>query len=953
MPPPFKQLQSTELAAFVEHYPFRRKITEVHLHHTWRPNHRQYNGLPTIEGMYDHHTKTYGWSDFAQHVTVAPDGTIWLGRNWNAPPASANGHNGSATHGPFMIEMIGDFDSDVLQGPQRKSVVELIARIQLCFNLSPDKLRFHNEMSGKSCPGSGIDRPALLKDLKAHIAAIRTAPKGQDPFPATALQVFDLAKQHRAQSFRLDPADAELKESEDPTLQALSRGGSYGNNTRSRGGVDLTSETLAELRRYVINLTSGMLSSTGIFTTDNGDVDAIFQQHLPAELKARQAAKEKLRILFYAHGGLVSESNALKIAATHIPWWIANGVYPIYFAWETGLFETVGAMLQRAISGTGRGTRDFWDYTTDPIIERAARALYGERIWTGMKQNAVVASSPAGGANYAAQQLAAFLQASGGTKDIELHAVGHSAGSIFHSHFVPTVLATAGGPTFRTLHFMAPAIRVDEFKSRLAGTLGTGVEHLSMFTMKKDLERDDHCMLVYRKSLLYLIHHALEPQPETPILGLQESVLNDRALQNLFGLRGTPSTTAEVILSTTKETSGRSATHATKHGDFDNDPPTMESILRRVIDLPDTAPLKQSFPRDRDFDSDKLRSWEGQVDWPEGLRVIGSRLGTGQQQSTFHGTAGCSGSQHQQSTFHGTAGCSGSQHQQSTFHGTAGCSGSHIIVPASGNRRALCVGINNYGGNLQLRGCVADAIRWKETLESLGFHVTLLTDEAATRQRMLSNLRQLVETSQPGDVIVFQFAGHGTQLPDHNGDEATQDERDTLDEAFVPIDFDQSACILDDDIAAITAGLPARVNLTHFIDCCHSGTSNRMFGAGGGNARQSAGGRSRFMVATQQMKELNKAEFRRQQPGRIRALNVRAQRDILFSACTSRQTAKEHHQQGDFTLAATQVLATYGINISHAEFLRLTTTSFTGWVDQTPELWCDDLLKHRSLLLPF
>ena len=925
MPPPFKQLQPTDLAAFVEHYlPFRRKITEVHLHHTWWPNHSQYKGHQTIVAMYDHHTKTYGWSDFAQHATVAPDGTIWLGRNWDAPPASASGYNGSATHGPFMIAMIGDFDSDVLQGPQRKSVVELIARIQLCFNLSPDKLRFHNEMSGKSCPGSGIDRPALLKDLKAHIAAIRTAPPSSPkvrPFDPSALQVFDLAKQHRAQSFRLDPADAELKESEDPTLQALSPGGSYGNNTRSRGGVDLTSETLAELRRYVINLTSGMLSSTGIFTTDKGDVDAIFQQHLPAELKARQAAKEKLRILFYAHGGLVSESNALKIAATHIPWWTANGVYPIYFAWETGLFETVGAMLQRAISGTGRGTRDFWDHTTDPFIERAARALYGERIWTGMKQNAMMASSPAGGANYAAQQLAAFLQASGGTKDIELHAVGHSAGSIFHSHFVPTVLATAGGPTFRTLHFMAPAIRVDEFKSRLAGTLGTGVEHLSMFTMKKDFERDDNCMVVYRKSLLYLIHHALEPQPETPILGLQESVLNDRALQNLFGLRGTASPTAEVIWSTTRATSGRSATRATKHGDFDNDPPTMESILRRVIDLPDTAPLKQSFPRERDFDSDKLRSWEGQVDWPEGLRVIGSRLGTG--------------------------------HQQSTFHGTAGCSGSHIIVPASGNRRALCVGINNYGGNFQLRGCVADAIRWKETLESLGFHVTLLTDEAATRQRMLSNLRQLVETSQPGDVIVFQFAGHGTQLPDHNGDEATQDERDTLDEAFVPIDFDQSACILDDDIAAITAGLPARVNLTHFIDCCHSGTSNRMFGAGGGNARQSAGGRSRFMVATQQMKELNKAEFRRQQPGRIRALNDRAQRDILFSACTSRQTAKEHYGHGDFTIAATQVLARYGINISHAEFLRLTTTSFTGWVDQTPELWCDDLLKHRSLLLPF
>lgn len=245
MPPPFKQLLPNALGAFVENYPFRRQITEVHLHHTWRPNHSQYKGHETIVGMYNYHTKTNGWSDIAQHATVAPDGTIWLGRNWNSPPASASGHNGSATFGPFMIEMIGDFDKDkdVLQGKQLEAALELIARIQLRFNLSPDNLRFHNQMSGKTCPGSSIDRQWLLKELKAHITTVKkattTTPQNKSPFAATALQTFDLINQHSSRDIHSDPADAD-------------------------------------------------------------DVDAIFQEHLPAELKARRTAKEKLQILFYA-----------------------------------------------------------------------------------------------------------------------------------------------------------------------------------------------------------------------------------------------------------------------------------------------------------------------------------------------------------------------------------------------------------------------------------------------------------------------------------------------------------------------------------------------------------------------------------------------------------------------------------------------------------------------------
>src|SRR4029434_2279086 len=154
MPPPFKQINREEFAALLDRFAFTRIMNALHMHDTWRPNHSQYDkndGHRTILGMYSHHTVNNGWQDIAQHITIAPDGTIWLGRNWNLPPASAAGHNGNSHMGPFMFEIIGDFDRgrDPFEGEQRKTVLEVIARVQLRFKLAPETLRFHNAMSPK------------------------------------------------------------------------------------------------------------------------------------------------------------------------------------------------------------------------------------------------------------------------------------------------------------------------------------------------------------------------------------------------------------------------------------------------------------------------------------------------------------------------------------------------------------------------------------------------------------------------------------------------------------------------------------------------------------------------------------------------------------------------------------------------------------------------------------
>src|SRR5689334_5470252 len=101
--------------------------------------------------------------------------------------------------------------------------------------------------------------------------------------------------------------------------------------------------SLDALRPHVVNLTRGEFSTDGIMQTSKDDVDVIFDEHLPAYLSR---ANGPVPLVIWAHGGIVSEKAGLTIAANQIPWWLANGAYPLHFVWETGFVETLRQILQ-------------------------------------------------------------------------------------------------------------------------------------------------------------------------------------------------------------------------------------------------------------------------------------------------------------------------------------------------------------------------------------------------------------------------------------------------------------------------------------------------------------------------------------------------------------------------------------------------------------------------------
>ena len=61
--------------------------------------------------------------------------------------------------------------------------------------------------------------------------------------------------------------------------------------------------------------------------------------------------------------------------------------------------------------------------------------------------------------------------------------------------------------------------------------------------------------------------------------------------------------------------------------------------------------------------------------------------------------------------------------------------------------------------------------------------IELLKDEQATRDAILAAFDRLVDRTQPGDLVVVHYSGHGSQVVD-----LEKDEPDGLDETIVPDD---------------------------------------------------------------------------------------------------------------------------------------------------------------------
>lgn len=341
-----------------------------------------------------------------------------------------------------------------------------------------------------------------------------------------------------------------------------------------------------ELRRHIVSLgNNGLLNPNGTYGSGEKDVEHIFTDHIPSLTKKWK----KRRILLYAHGGLVDEDSAVQRVAEYLPSLLKAEVYPISFIWHSDYWSTLRYMLEDAVrrrkpEGFIDQAKDFMLDRLDDALEPIARKLTGKAQWDEMKENSQGASADKlGGVRKVIEHLDRFLK---DDPTAEVHILGHSAGSIFHAPLVE-LLTSQYKRSIKTCTLWAPACTVKLFKEYYMPSICNGkIGRFALFTLNDKTEQDDNCAKIYNKSLLYLVSNAFEEEPRIPlfrdgepILGMEKFIRKDQDLKKLFKSR-----TAEWIIS--PNSNAAEPEHyslARHHGDFDDDEPTVQATLARIL----------------------------------------------------------------------------------------------------------------------------------------------------------------------------------------------------------------------------------------------------------------------------------------------------------------------------------------------------------------------------------
>ena len=373
-----------------------------------------------------------------------------------------------------------------------------------------------------------------------------------------------------------------------------------------------------DIRPHVISLKNdGQLDDRGNIGTSADMVREILRNDFP---RITEGWKKK-RLVLYAHGGLVGEESAIQRVSDYRTAMLATECYPLTFIWKSDYWSTLKNMLQDAAgrrrpAGIIDDAKDFMLDRLDDALEPIARQLTGKAQWDEMKENALRATTAAdGGARLVADEIALLAQQ---FSDLEIHMVGHSAGSIFHAPLVQ-YLSSAGpiktgplavsklkglGLKIKTCSLWAPACTTKLFKaSYLPALKNAAIETFTLFTLTDKAEQDDNCGKIYNKSLLYLVSNAFEDGPRIPlfrpdgdaILGMEKFILADDELRALFN-KAVKLNTKWILAPNTITIGSADSSRAAHHGDFDDDKATVLATLARIVGK-DASTAEVSFQR--------------------------------------------------------------------------------------------------------------------------------------------------------------------------------------------------------------------------------------------------------------------------------------------------------------------------------------------------------------------
>jgi hypothetical protein len=145
--------------------------------------------------------------------------------------------------------------------------------------------------------------------------------------------------------------------------------------------------------------------------------------------------------------------------------------------------------------------------------------------------------------------------------------------------------------------------------------------------------------------------------------------------------------------------------------------------------------------------------------------------------------------------------------------------------PSAANVFMVCIALDYPGTDNQLT-CTKDGNNIMQLWEACGQpreHVRQLFNNDGNKQQVIAAVEEISGMVSEGDYFIFYYSGHGTSVPDKDGDE-----EDGKDEALCLVTpqgkIDWDAFMTDDELSQQLAEHFPEQKIIILSDCCHSGT---------------------------------------------------------------------------------------------------------------------------------
>ncbi|MEO8136284.1 MAG: C1 family peptidase [Betaproteobacteria bacterium] len=341
----------------------------------------------------------------------------------------------------------------------------------------------------------------------------------------------------------------------------------------------------------------------------------------PRQWFAQQPAGATARLMIYAHGGLNDEDESIRRIRVLAPYAAANGIYPLFLTWKTGPVETLVDIFtdhfsSRVDIGPAGGLSDAVREGADRLIEATSHLIL-RGVWTEMRENATASTIGGRAIDLLAKKLIELRDALGNVhRPLEIHLVGHSAGSILLGGLLERMARSdllPDSPKVTSCSLYAAACSVQFAVGTYGKVAQAGLfdlDDLWLSYLTDDNEKADalpsSALEIYGKSLLYLVSRALDDARKMPLLGMEKAITPGmfdpgdwagdqhaaiKAWQQLWSPggaipHGVPVSTPDVRVTKTGKTIPAA------HGSFDNNIEVLTATLERIKGAALTGPIE-------------------------------------------------------------------------------------------------------------------------------------------------------------------------------------------------------------------------------------------------------------------------------------------------------------------------------------------------------------------------